>query len=215
MSALLKRLVDMVEPQKFDINRYGRKHTPDMLMLQQYKRHLVLLPCNVQRGMKYHNFVKNCEPYGLGYTRGKFQMYTKNLGNESFPIPLPGIAEKKYIQHPLGHKMPPSLNIRGELYWCDAETISELDNFKLNGVEFERKRVEVKFLYQEPITQLDRDTNELIATYTDTKVFMLSPWMYVGIEDYWNSQIDNGYLFTPSKAFKSKSKATDYFYEFR
>jgi gamma-glutamylcyclotransferase (GGCT)/AIG2-like uncharacterized protein YtfP len=217
MSALLSRIMNIVEPQKFDINRYGRKHTPDMLKLQQHKRHLVFLPCNVQKGFKYHHFVKQSEPYGLGYTRRKFQVYTKDLGNESFPIPLPGIADKKYLSKRLNPNLtPPSLNVRGQLYWCDANTISELDNFKLNGVEFTRELVEIKFLYQEPITQLDRDTNEFIATYTDYQVYILAAYMYVGNEEYWDEQLDAGYLFTPCKAFKAnKNKATDFFYEFR
>jgi len=218
MSTFLKRIVNAIEPPKFDPRKYGRKHTPDVLALQQFKRHLVFLPCNLQQGKAYHSLLTDSPEYqGVAYTRGKYMMYVKQLGNESFPIPLPGVAERKVIRTRLNdHFDPPSARIRGELYWVSPDCLMEnLDNHKLNGVEFARKRIEVVLPYKDPITQVNRDTGQLEANFSGEKTWIYSAWFYEGVEDYWDKQIDAGYLFKPGTLYQSRKKWMDKFYEFR
>jgi hypothetical protein len=220
MTAVLKAITDLIEPQKFDPRKYGRKHTPDILQLQQFKRHLVLLPCDIQKGQRNHHFIKDAEPYGLGYTRRKFVMYTKNLGNESFPIPLPGAGERtmypKRLQETVHTYTPDSACIRGQLWFVDTETLSEkLDNYRLNGVEFQRELVDVRLTYHEPYWTTDRDTGLKLVMFSNEKVHILKAWLYIGIEKYWYEHLDAGFVFTPTKLYKARKNWLESFYEFR
>lgn len=215
MVALLKKITEVIAPQTFDVRKYGRKHTPDILQLQQHKRHLVILPCDMQKGRRNHHFLKDAEPYGLGYTRRKFVMYTKQLGNESFPITLPGVEDTQVYRRKAG-ELVPSAVVRGELYFVDTETLSEkLDNYKLNEVEFKRELVEVRLTYHEPYWTTDRDTGDKLVMFTDEKVHILRAWMYIGIEEYWYKHLDAGYVFKPNKLTKVKKKWLSQCYEFK
>lgn len=212
MTALLKKIVNIIEPPKFVPSRYGRKHTPDILVLEQFEKHLVFTPCDLRKGGNHHHFLKDAKPYDIGYTRKKFVTYVKDLGKESFPIHLPANEGQRYSP-----KEPPALSVRGELWQVSPETLAEkLDNYKLNGVEFTRQMVEIKFPYRAPYRSTDRDTWVTCTLYTNEMTYMLRAWMYIGIEEYWNEQIDNGYLFKRCPSYTSRKKGYEgEIYEFK
>lgn len=197
----------------FDPNAYGSKYTKDMMVLQQYKDHLIFIPCDMKRGKGNHHFLEDAKAYGLGYTRSKYTMYKKNLGDLSFPIPLPEThsTPRIYGKHFTGV----SARIRGEMYFVTAETIKELDTYKRNGVEFERILTQIVYPYREVYDQTNRDSGEFELHLTPELTYLMSAWMYVGLPEYWNEYLDAGALFSPCNLYPSRKKWMDVFYEFK
>jgi hypothetical protein len=152
--------------------------------------------------------------YGPGYTRAKFVSYVKELGKESFPIHLP---ENQGHRKSFNPKEPPACSVRGELWFVSPEILAErLDNHRLNGVEFSRQIVEIKFPYRTPYVSTDRDMGLKCVMYTNELTYMLRAWMYVGIEEYWDTQLDNGYLFKRCASYFTRKKGYEgEIYEFK
>lgn len=208
---------------KFDIRKYGRQYTPDILMLQQEKLQTMFLPCDMKRGMRNHDMLansdsfKDCEFLGQGYTNKKFVLHRKNLGDHSFPIPLPGIDSREVSLGMRGaHFSDVSARVRGELWDIPTELVVEvLDKYKRNGVEFQRQKLQIIYPYKTLVTQLNRDSNLEEYQFSGEQIYHYTAWMYVGLEKYWADYFDGGYTVGPCRLFGSKKRWMDQYYEFR
>lgn len=138
----------------------------------------------------------------VAFTRQHFSMYRKELGGESYPIAL----ERKFAGN--DHTC-----IKGYVVTIRSSKLYELDNYRENGKLFIRKRVKLIIPYTriqwvKETTEAKRGGNQTVRAYKHVKAHM-----YVGNPDYWDCQIDAGYIFSPVNRIVSQSPwMEDYIY---
>lgn len=151
-------------------------YSPDMGILQQNHRHLIFVHDDMMAGKKNSDLIVATSitgrwPLAHCYTEEKFYYWKKDLGELSYPIALEKI--------PTGftrHDNTPA-KIWGELYAIRPHAFNLLDTERENGVQFLRKRVDVRipYIHSNPIPDLLEHTMEV--------------WMYIGVHDYWDDQL--------------------------
>ena len=126
----------------------------------------------------------------VAYTHRKFSMFRKNLGKASYPIILPPTED-----HPGTIARAELAPVRGEVYFVKPYQMIELDNYKNNGVVFNRERVFLDIPYRE--VEL-RDGERILGEWKHHK--SMSAWMYIANPEYffWNNYIEND-SFSPLK----------------
>lgn len=113
-------------------------------------------------------------------------------------------------------KGAPSAHVHGSVYAVPSFLIKYLDTAKENGVQFTRRRVSLRFDYQDRVSFKDRAQIANFARdylgYSVTRAIITSPiiktelaeaWMYVGKNDFWEDQINN-LNFVPVPLVKNK-----------
>jgi hypothetical protein len=185
--------------------------TPDIARLQQYKVQLLFVYDECMKQHQRHSLIQPAEFQCTAFTEGQFSLWKKKLGKESFPIPLNTSSS-----------MAPHSIIKGELWAIPPDNLVQLDNHKLNTVQFIRKRVRLIVPYTQQVWARDRDTSARIynlATPPNSSILqvprtaLIKAWMYVGIDSFWDDQLDAGYLFSPVRNYTPNNfKLTNYYY---
>lgn len=157
-------------------------YTPDLPALEQRERHWVFICCDLKLRLPRDYMIEREPDVSSAFTEKSFVMWKKKLGNQSYPIPLENTFDDPFGQHP-------PLRIQGELYLLTPSQIILLDNLRLNGVEFERKRVKIIVPFRK---------GRLYKTFTKR----VEAWMYIGRSSYWDELIDGGYMFNIVKIFE-------------
>lgn len=130
--------------------------------------------------------------------------------------------DKKEGNHPIalvdGLLIP--CPIKGELYSVSKSAILELDRYHRNGIQFNRKRVSltialraVKFIDERDLwsDRLRTPLNRAVITL-EVEPVEIKAWMYVGVKEYWEPQLDAGYYFSPVKMFSPKNTTKPRYY---
>lgn len=188
---LAENLPDVVSdiPGCCGMNRQDR--TPDRLWLERHDWRLLFVYCEMMHSRRmYHMLQEDSINLCKAFTEtDDWVMYKKKLGEETFPI-----AFKSDLGKPLRIKGEIHA-VRPHLFW------NLLDKRFLNGTEFRRERVKLWVPYHIKHQGVTIDHNEFIQR--------ISAFMYVGVPEYWNTQIDGGYSFAPVSAFKSNKEWVD------
>lgn len=185
------------------------KYTPDAAKLEEKKFHYMFVYGDMKRGHRRLEMLGGAEFYGQGFTKSAFSMWKKNLGKETFPIPFTD-----------RDGATPFCKIRGEVFAVPTDVIKELDKHWENGVQFIRKRVRISIPHRIQVM----DSNAKVVHTSRTRDQTLAPFMYVGVQDYWNELIngiqfgkvttrDYGEHFTIMDALKEASKFYDFAYK--
>ena len=200
---LFRRKVEM--PTPFQTCDYDHEvdYTPDLWNLEQYKFQLVFIYDECMRGHKAYDVIKEGSvSIAPCFTNTNYTLWKKKLGRETYPIPL----ETPYFN-------VPKARIKGELWAMRPYQIIKLDKYKQNGVLFQRKRVYVALPYREL-----RYNPELSGfgskVLSQQYVRLIKVWMYLGVEDIWNDQLDAGFSFEPVGLYKSASPWLNKYYYF-
>lgn len=138
------------------------RNTPDRLLLDQQDAVLVFEYGELQHGMPRHQILNNSELLSAGFTDERFFMWTYRDGDDSFPI-----ATKFTTPN------APKTRLAGELYKVKSWHVSNLDNYRRNGVHFKRKLSRILL----PCVDKIGRPEHVIA------------WVYVGT-DVWNKKIE-------------------------
>jgi hypothetical protein len=168
--------------------------TPDIQSLERYVDCLVFLYNEAMEGFRANaSVLYGSQSIVPAYTLdSNLSLWNKNLGKAGFPIALSGI--KKCSSSNLSstkelHKQSPWKlddvtpgRIKGELHLVTPVSIKRLDEYVLNGVQFERKRVRV--LVPNLLTKPDGSKVQ--------SVHVVRAFFYQGIRDYWYDQLDCG-----------------------
>jgi gamma-glutamylcyclotransferase (GGCT)/AIG2-like uncharacterized protein YtfP len=163
----IRRLSQMTSP-----------YSPDMGLLQEHQRCLIFVFDDMMAGMRNADLIVETSvtgrwPLAHVYTEDKFYFWKKDLGALSYPIaldkPVSGYTEFRHDKEPG--------KIWGELYAIRPSAFNKLDTERENGVQYTRRRVNVKCYYTHanPIPEI-RET-------------ILPAWMYVGNHEYWDDQL--------------------------
>lgn len=152
--------------------------TPDIGFLEENQRHLIFVFDDMMSGKSNSDMIVEYSltgrwPLAHVYTEDRFHFWRKELGNRSYPIALEkavsGYTEFRYDREPA--------KIWGELFAVRSEAFIKLDIERENGVQYTRRRVQVRlpYVHSNPVP--------------DIKDAYFWPWMYIGIHEYWDDQL--------------------------
>jgi hypothetical protein len=200
---------DQIPPQEFlDWAQNETKFTPDNWELEQSLYQLVFIHDDLKGGVRINNQLwevgfKICEAVSQEGFCFFVQKYSENGSKMDVPVALTMKSAVKIVPW-AETKGAPSAHVHGILYAVPSYLIKTLDTMKENGVQYVRRRVPLRFDYQDRLAFKERSQIENFARdflgYTVTKAVITSPiiksttveaWMYVGKNDYWEDQINN------------------------
>lgn len=195
------------------------RFTPDAVQLEQRQLHRLFVPDELAEGMSDHHRVDGLSlTLASAYTRDKFIMYKHEKVVEEIGEPKTKVigvplldnrshSEKQKVQLPGDRNF--MAKVRGQLMAVFPKVLFELDIYRENTVQFNRKRVHVCIPYYEQ--GVNRDGKEFM---TGEKVFIIEAWMYVGSREYWEPFIDNGFYFKKAGIFPSERRWLKEYYDF-
>lgn len=191
-----------------------REFTPDYPILSQKKSQLLFVPDDMMQLQPRHELVvygsrHGFRPLDYGYTSKKFSFVKKELGLESFPVAL-DLRQREDLPLFMGE----THRIRGEIYAICSKHFLTLDRYKQNGVQFERRRVNINVgsqkLYRIPRKgDFGKPAFDKIYDHELGRQEMCSVecWMYIGREDYWRDQLIDGFFaFKPIPIIEEENK---------
>lgn len=174
--------------------------TPDLWNMERRQLQLLFVYDEMMQGHHGHDLIKeHSVSLAAAYTEDKFILWRKNLGKKSYPIPL----VKKYLS-------VPSARIKGQLYGILPPQFKELDKHKLNGVSFIRVRVNIQIPYRRIVKMRE----EQGTVKLDEEIQRVRAWMYIGVPNYWDDQIDSGFLYSPTQIYHPNREWLDKYYYF-
>lgn len=195
---------------KWVLEDMERKHlyTPDKETVLAKSKWYLFLPDDLKFRHRRHDLIQGNSELKVhaAYTEKDFFHWKKDLGDASFTIPLQCTPKEKQ-----GHLGPMPAKVCGELHLVDSHLLLYLDQHRLNGVQFERKRIKLRIPYREQRWLKDRGrAEEVLGRNLDASTAYLTKWqyaeewawMYCGIRDYWDEQLDAGYQFQPVPVYK-------------
>jgi gamma-glutamylcyclotransferase (GGCT)/AIG2-like uncharacterized protein YtfP len=169
----------------------NRPRSWDAWKLEQYIWQPVFIYDQLMRKHRMNHLLENHSQFQCtAYTWGSnWTLWKKRLGLGTFPIPLripmTGVEQGR---------------IKGEIYKVRSSRIIDLDEYKLNGVEFRRKKVDLLIPYRRQQRIVNEDHN--YETINTDLVAHVEAWMYVGRYKYWQDFIDAGYNFKTCKIYE-------------
>jgi hypothetical protein len=201
-------------PDRNELDQYMNRAfwTPDMYMLEQYQWQLLFVPDEVQRGGLQYDLIRTDSVFrGHAWTRHPFEFWLKELGDQSYPIPM---ETKNTTVAP--RYWPTPGKIMGEVHSIRPYLFRELDRHKLNGVQFFRRRVPLIFPYRQLLLQenKDRRNTPLPLALRGKKgamspeiVYIMRAWMYIGIPKYWRPLLKMGERYSSVQQYESKQRS--------
>ncbi len=180
------------------------RYTPDACLLSQYDHLPVFIYDRLMEGRDDHDLLMDyTRPNGpVGFTKDYFTTWRKNLGKLSFPIALPtrrfpnGPAWADLHRETCWFRDAPPALVKGIVEIISRERIYTLDRYYRNTLNFQRKKV----LIQIPCRPKDK------ASSGNEYMMRLWCWMYIGISEHWEPQLDGGYFFSPVRIFKPRNE---------
>ena len=203
-----------------EIDRLTPQHTPDMWKLEEVGYTWVFVCDECQAGHRKHDLVEGgasgMEPFFAGYTAEKMGFLIKRLEKMSFPIPFKDLSDNE-----LPVWMGKERRIRGEMYGMTAEMIKKLDDYKQNGVQFERMRVNINVPYYKKKRIRSQTYNGTWSVdYQRSKDYIVTipAMMYIARPEYWMDQLKdkNGcFNFDPVKTWSVDRIWIKEYFEYR
>lgn len=158
------------------------QYTPDLNQLERKVGHLVFICDETMKAHFRHYIIKDATDTNVrAFTYDNLTLIKKDLGKASQVIPL----TTRYAGAPYAR-------IRGELYVLAPKQFIELDNYKLNGVQFQRVRVKLLIPYRKLSFDWwakDKSMYEQAVAQTPFWDDTVEAWMYIGLKDYWDEKI--------------------------
>jgi gamma-glutamylcyclotransferase (GGCT)/AIG2-like uncharacterized protein YtfP len=151
--------------------------TPDIEKVQSQRAHNVFVYNECIRGLPKHTVLGLSAVFnGAAYTEGSdYVLYKKMLGKETYPI---SFQIRKDQVMGMSSLIGDPGQIMGEIYTIRPEALISLDNYMLNTVQFERKRVKVLRPFHP-------------TAGAELEIHAIEMWMYVGIFDFWQDQMSD------------------------
>ena len=197
------------------------RYSPDLGYLEQKEWQLLFAVEDFKRSHSRYSLIEDSVFVATAYSTRKFNYWVLEAGDERTPIPMENFEEKaeQTIRY-----FPQPLKVKGELHLIRTHQFLGLDTFKMNTVQFRRKRVNVILPYREQgiILNQDAEGRELpIALQgkkfflSPEKVFVIRAWMYVGNPKYWDHLLDAGWRgFKPVNCYESRRPWLREYYDY-
>jgi hypothetical protein len=212
MFSLLKSTFSRLQLVEFNTRRWleenAVENTPDLVQLEKRPLHLVFICDTLMQGKREHQQLEHPQFKGFAYTVDRMVLWRKDVEvvktGRTIPLsvvpyvdPKPTYLLKQKNLHPTNpYFHPVSAVIKGQVFLVPTSTLITLDKMKENGKMFERKRMSIcisteRVFWQEFESQPRWQRSAKKRTFAKA-------WMYVGLNSYWDSRIDAGYLFKPA-----------------
>lgn len=184
----------------FKITPKVYQHTPDIIQLQQKEVHLYFAYHLVNNG--HSGYLSG------GLTTDPFQLWKGRYDDGVHPFAMHQIPEMRRL---------PCLPIKGRLILLSTEEMIQLDEAVLNGVQFTRKKVEIRVPREFETNERDatiRLGSDIFPAYHRRNSRVCAPTggvvkasMHIGRAEHFADQLDGGFKFSPVKPFDQyKSK---------
>lgn len=176
------------QPDAEDIRVQLPEYTPDIQELETRGFQLLFVMGELMVGHRKHDELLNQHSACLsaGFTVHDYVCVLHKLGQVGYPITL-----EESIR---GFRRT---RVKGELFAVRSSQFISIDNYKLNGVEFNRKRIKVVVPYQEVLQGVGETT---ILPHQQMEV--VDAWAYLGNYSYFHNFLDAGYEFVPVNIYK-------------
>lgn len=168
------------------------EYTPDIAELEQRIWNPVFVPDEFMTLGHKHDEVKDGASgffpfYEDCYTTEKFTFLEKHLGKMSHAIPFETINDDQ-----LPMWMNKAFRVKGELYALRGSQIISLDNYKRNGVEFDRVKVNINVPFKPKYRTVTQSYSGIWRSdyhSGKTHITTIAAYMYVGKKTYWHEQL--------------------------
>lgn len=173
--------------------------TPDLLNLEVFEKVNLFVYDSLQTGYpRYREYMaRHSVRRWTAFSVDKFVTFKARLGKDSYPIPLPMTDAEAEAAPWRGRKKLVPMKIKGEIHEIYTERVPVLDWFKRNTEQFSRVRTN----FVVPYTEILRTKDGQVVWGAERQALVFAS-MYVGIPDYWNDLIDDGFMFEPLRRFK-------------
>lgn len=200
---------DLPEKEWFQFAR--NHHTPDIAKLEEYEYQLYFACDETQIKHLKHSLIKDGDYQCPAFTQSSFNYW---LPEAPFlpPVAMEAMGYGEYIMP----NAPPKAKIKGELHAIRPYQFKELDNYKENGVQFQRTRVKlivpfrriefVKDRYNLPdwIDSVAEEGGKSMGL-TKESVAIIRAWMYTGVPKFWDKLI-SAYDYRSVQAYEAKNR---------
>jgi hypothetical protein len=176
------------------------KYSPDYGWLEQFEYQLLFSPDDTKQNHSHHCLIEDSAFVATAYTTHSFNYWCMEAGEDRIPIPMQNDNPKHTIRY-----FPPPLKIQGEIHAVRPYEFLGLDTYKRNGVQFQRKRVNLILPYREILQEeyiFDGPTDYRPlpmclkgkkGALTPEKVYIIRAWMYIAMPEYWDNLLDGGF----------------------
>lgn len=145
--------------------------TPDLHEIEQQKQHFLFVCDDLMTGHRRHHLLDGSKRRAWAFTKAPFSVWKRKAAKDTSVIPFEGPSP-----------LVPNCVIKGEVHFVPTSIIKLLDDHKVNGVQFIRKRVRIVIPHRE--WYYDEDM-KLVHSSREIRQH-LSPFMYVAAPDFWN-----------------------------
>jgi hypothetical protein len=200
---------NLPSPEWFDFAVNLSRYTPDIAVLEEHAWQLYFACDETQRGHLKNDLCGADQEYKVpAYTQQSF-----NYWNHEAPFIPPIPMEASGYRNPMPF-YPEIAKIKGQILKIRPQQFLHLDNYKENGVQYERRKVRLIVPYRttefiHDLTQVSEDIefvspNGHIARSKE-KTAILRAWMYIGIPKYWDKLI-SAFDYTSVQTFEAKNR---------
>lgn len=196
------------------------RFTPDICKLEEYQyQRLFVYDEMMEKGYNHAilgdhgEFPQARKLAHAVYTDDLYVLWKKKLGSLSYPVAMRTASPTRQR---LDDNLQPTgsrKRIKGQLFAVRPSRFVNLDIWKENGVQFRRRRVDVLVPYRS--VQWNKQEGNMHSLFSVMKV---KAWMYIGLKDYWDEFMDDGYLMGICQSYKTKNEVDgpvsigDYYY---
>lgn len=177
--------------------------TPDIWRIERYKTQLLFVCDEMQSNCHHHPLLCSQAKSCVAFSDTTFSMWKKRMGKESTAIPL-----RLEFQSGMAQRSVSLEHVKGEIHQIPPRHFIELDKIKQNGVQF--RRVRTSFLVPHTTTRWSKQT----GTFKEKTLDRVKAWMYIGIPEYWNDQIDEGFMFKTVQKYAARNPMIERYYCF-
>lgn len=173
-------------------------YTGDIWLLEQSEFQLMLICDQMMQNQRMNTLLQGYSTFlGAAFTaKNNFILWKKKLGLGTYPIPL-----REQYPKLTNARTPMTARIKGELFKIRSSRFLELDEYKSNGLEFRRQRVQLLVPYRRQQGSTGVNAEEFIARCW--------AWMYVGKKTYWEEHLDAGYMFGRCQIYELNNRYSD------
>lgn len=207
MFAALRKLVTRHPAEESPLKKFQPDIAPDMWKLEQYKRQLLFVVGDeTERDLAAEASFVPLPVHPTCYTESKYTFWKKDLGDNSYPVPLPeNYRPTGYVRWPVE-----PARIKGELWSIRPSQFIMLDSHKQNGIQFRRHRVKI-ILPVRDVGWKNKNCPIITADYVRATV---PAWLYIGINDYWDAQIGGIFAGAQLDVSEQNRKHAPQYYKF-
>jgi hypothetical protein len=190
------------------------KFTPDVAVLELAPWSVFFIHDDMKEGMKSFERIKaEAVKLSPGFTQEGFCFYNHKFADDGSPLDVPVALSRITTDRIIpwaDQKGAPNAHISGDLYRIRSTHVKRLDTIYENGVQFERRRVQIRINYRKRLAFKERTQIHNIAkdylnqhvsraeiTSPILETYFVEAWMYVGVNEFWEPQIDGGLHFEP------------------